>query len=102
MPTLKVVQISLNWFLSPSVSRFGKLSVFSGLNNIKDISFDNRFSDICGISGEELLDVFTPGIKNLAEANGQSFEKACNELKHRYDGYRFANKGRIYTILIPY
>lgn len=82
------------------VSRFGKLSVFSGLNNIKDISFDNRFSDICGISGEELLDVFTPGIKNLAEANGQSFEKACNELKHRYDGYCFANKGK--DIYNPY
>lgn len=72
------------------VSRFGKLSVFSGLNNIRDISFDNEFSDICGISEKELTDNFGQGIAELAAAEGISGEETLAELKRRYDGYHFA------------
>lgn len=74
------------------VSRFGKLSVFSGLNNIRDISFENEFSAICGITEEELLDNFKEGIQALAEENSNSFEEECEELKKWYDGYHFAPK----------
>ena len=49
------------------VSRFGKLSVFSDLNNISDISFDEDFAAICGITEEELLDNFNEGICELAK-----------------------------------
>ncbi len=74
------------------VSRFGKLSVFSDLNNIKDISFDNRFSDICGITEEELRSNFRKGISELAEANGRSEEEELHHLKKQYDGYHFSPK----------
>lgn len=75
------------------VGRFSKLSVFSDLNNLNDITFDNEFSDICGITQRELLDNFQTGINLLAEEYEVTYEKACDMLKRNYDGYRFARKG---------
>ncbi|MDE5814473.1 MAG: ATP-binding protein [Muribaculaceae bacterium] len=75
------------------VSRFSKLSVFSDLNNLNDITFDNDFADICGITEKELFENFRIGIENLAEENDFSYEEACLKLKRNYDGYRFAKKG---------
>lgn len=73
------------------VSRFGKLSVFSGLNNIRDISFTNEFAAICGITGDELINCFKDGIESLAIINNNSFEKEVEKLKKRYDGYHFSS-----------
>lgn len=75
------------------VSRFSKLSVFSGLNNLNDITFDNEFADICGITEQEMYANFSEGIQALAEEKGISYEEACARLKKNYDGYRFAAKG---------
>lgn len=75
------------------VSRFSKLSVFSDLNNLNDISFDDDFADICGITEKELLDNFQEGIEKLAEEYELSFSEACQELKDNYDGYRFSRYG---------
>ena len=71
------------------VSRFGKLSVFSGLNNISDISFDYEFADVCGITENELLENFQDGIKVLSEISGKSEEETVTRLKRLYDGYHF-------------
>ena len=71
------------------VTKFGKVSVFSDLNNLMDISRDERYTDICGISEKELLDNFTEDIRDLASANGQTFGQACAQLKEDYDGYHF-------------
>lgn len=75
------------------VSRFSKLSVFSDLNNINDITFSNEYADICGITEKELLDNFNPGIDALAKELEKSHEEVYIQLKHKYDGYRFAPKG---------
>lgn len=75
------------------VSRFSKLSVFSDLNNIIDITFDNEFADICGITEREMLDNLETGIRNLAREHETSYEQACKDLKRNYDGYRFAKSG---------
>ncbi len=75
------------------ISRFCKLSVFSDLNNLNDITFDNEFADICGITEKELFENFQPGIQQFAEDNNLSFQEASQELKSNYDGYRFAKKG---------
>lgn len=74
------------------VSRFGKLSVFSGLNNISDITFDFDFSAICGITEEELKDNFKDGIENLSQRYGRSADEERLELKRHYDGYHFTDK----------
>ncbi|MDE5882888.1 MAG: ATP-binding protein [Muribaculaceae bacterium] len=75
------------------VSRFSKLSVFSDLNNLNDITFDNDFADICGITEKELLNNFYIGISSFADENEVTYEEALRELKRNYDGYRFARKG---------
>lgn len=75
------------------VSRFSKLSVFSDLNNIVDISFIDEYADICGITEREMLYNLQPGIARLAEKNGITTEEALTELKSNYDGYRFAENG---------
>ncbi|MDE6511919.1 MAG: AAA family ATPase, partial [Muribaculaceae bacterium] len=75
------------------VSRFSKLSVFSDLNNLRDITFSDDFADICGITEKELHEWFQSGIRALAEYNGMSNGEACGMLKDNYDGYRFARKG---------
>ena len=76
-------------FLS-GVSRFGKLSVFSGLNNISDISFDEDYSAVCGITEEELIENFKEGINVLAEKYKRTPEQEIAMLKRHYDGYHFS------------
>lgn len=72
------------------VSRFGKMTVFSGLNNLKDISFEEEFAAICGITDEEIDRYFSDGITMLSNNEGITFEEARNELKRFYDGYHFS------------
>ena len=79
----------IKFALLTGVTKFGKVSVFSDLNNLMDLSRDLRYFDICGISEEELLRDFSDDIHELASANGQTFEQACARLKEDYDGYHF-------------
>ena len=75
------------------VSRFSKLSVFSDLNNLNDISFDDEYADVCGITEKELNENFREGIESLAAKRGESYDHTCELLKLNYDGYRFAPEG---------
>ena len=86
---LKSEDGNIKFALLTGVTKFGKVSVFSDLNNLMDISRDERYTDICGISEKELLDNFTEDIRDLASANGQTFGQACAQLKEDYDGYHF-------------
>ncbi len=72
------------------VSRFGKLSVFSGLNNIRNISFNDEFAAICGITEAELFESFEEGISAMAESRGKTRDEIFETLKRRYDGYHFS------------
>ncbi len=75
------------------ISRFSKLSIFSDLNNLDDISFDDAYADICGITEKELLENLREGISGLAEKRKEDFSTTCSKLKQSYDGYRFAPEG---------
>ena len=86
---LKSMDGYIKFALLTGVTKFGKVSVFSDLNNLMDLSRDLRYFDICGISEEELLRDFSDDIQELADANGQTFEQACARLKEDYDGYHF-------------
>ena len=80
------------------VSRFSHVSIFSDLNNLKDISMDARYVDICGISEPELHACFEEPIHELATANGMTYEDACAKLRAYYDGYHFReNTAGIYN-----
>ena len=71
------------------VTKFGKVSVFSDLNNLNDISMDAKYCDICGITEREIHAYFEDSIRELAAANGMTFDEACAKLKEHYDGYHF-------------
>lgn len=71
------------------VTKLGKLSVFSGLNNLQDISMNARYVDICGITEKELKSYFSESIKELAEANNLHLDECYKKLAKRYDGYHF-------------
>ena len=80
------------------ITKLGKLSIFSGLNNLKDISMDHRYVDICGISEDDLHACFDESVREMAEANGLSKEECYAKLKDRYDGYHFSrNSADIYN-----
>ncbi len=75
------------------VTKFSKVSVFSDLNNLKDISLDDRFAEICGIKEEEIRHNLDVQIGEMAEANGMSKEECYEKLKKQYDGYHFSKRG---------
>ena len=74
------------------ITKLGKLSIFSGLNNLNDISMNFRFADICGISEKELHAYFDESVQEMAEANGISKEECYAKLKDYYDGYHFCEE----------
>ena len=74
------------------VTKFGKVSVFSDLNNLIDISMDARYQTICGITEKEMHEYFEEGIKFVAENNELTIEETCEKLRKRYDGYHFHQK----------
>ena len=71
------------------ITKLGKLSIFSGLNNLNDISMDYRYADICGISEKDLHAYFDESVQEMAEANKMSKEECYARLKEYYDGYHF-------------
>ena len=75
------------------VTRFNKVSVFSGLNNLRDISLLSDFAGICGITEQELEANFAPEIEALGDELGETRDATLAILKKRYDGYLFARKG---------
>lgn len=73
------------------VTRFSKVSVFSDLNNLRDISMDVRYPDICGITEQELHGYFDDDVERLAAVEHITKEQCYEKLKREYDGYHFEN-----------
>ena len=67
-----------------------KVSVFSDLNNLLDLSFDKRYAELCGITEQELHQMFDDGVNDLAVANNLTKEECYIKLKHDFDGYHFS------------
>ena len=95
---LKSADGDLRFAMLTGVTRFSKVSVFSDLNNLEDISMMPQYHGICGISEKELHATFDAEVGKLAQTNGQTKEEAYLELKRRYDGYHFcANTPGMYN-----
>ena len=86
---LKSKDAYIRFALLTGVTKFNKVSVFSDLNNLQDISMSPRFATLCGITEQELYDVFEEDIRLLGEHNGMSEEETRKALKDSYDGYHF-------------
>ena len=86
---LKSMDACIRFALLTGVTKFGHLSIFSSLNNLKDISMDSRYYNVCGIDNQELTTVLRPYVERLAEKQCLSVDETYTEIKRRYDGYRF-------------
>ncbi len=84
----------LRFVFITGVTKFSQLSIFSELNNLNQISLDNRYSGICGITQEELDTVLRPCIEEYAQNLHISVVDAYALLKKNYDGYHFSPKGQ--------
>lgn len=86
---LKSADAHLRFVFLTGVTKFGQISVFSDLNQLKDISMDARYATICGITDKELKRDFQPELEALAANEGLSYEEVCQKMKRMYDGYHF-------------
>lgn len=87
---LKSMDRYIEFAMLTGVARFSKVSIFSDLNNLRDISFEKRFAGICGVSESEIDVYFKEGIQSLAGDMHRSVETIREELRMNYDGYHFA------------
>ncbi len=89
---------ALRFIFITGVSKFSRVSIFSDLNNLTDITMDENFSDMLGYTQEELEACFAEYIRKLAQKTGESLENTLDSLKKYYDGYRFSEKDvRVYN-----
>lgn len=79
----------IQFALLTGVTKFSKVSIFSDLNNLMDISFDKRYAELCGITENEIHTWLEEDLYDLAANTNMSYEQVCTSLKERYDGYHF-------------
>ena len=80
------------------ITKFSKTNLFSGANNLMDISLLDNYAAICGFTEQELTDNLMPEIERLAEAQKSTVAKTRATLKKKYDGYSFSKRGeRVYN-----
>ncbi len=74
------------------ITKFSQLSIFSTINNMKNVTLSPRFSAICGITEQEVKEVFAEDIRAMADHLGYTPEEMFQMIKLRYDGYHFSSK----------
>lgn len=90
---LKSCDRHIRFALLTGVTKFGKVSVFSDLNNLRDVSMTRDFESVCGISEKELRTDFQEDVQALADVGKMTLEDAFLKLKEWYDGYHFVANG---------
>lgn len=87
---LKVCEKDERFVFITGISKFSQVSIFSTLNNLSQISMWEQFSDICGITKDELISYFKEDIGILAAKHKCSFDKMVQMLEYQYDSYHFS------------
>ena len=92
----------LRFVLITGVTRYQHTSIFSGFNNLEDLSFDPRFCTLFGYTKEEIKQNFRPYIEYGSKLLGMSFEEYFDRLRYEYDGYSFGNTGDSIKVYNPW
>ena len=87
---LKACDPYLKFVFLTGITKFSQLSIFSELNNLKNISMDPQFAALCGISVDEVQEQMADYLADFAAAHNKSVDEALESLKVQYDGYHFA------------
>ena len=88
---LKMLEPKIKFCFITGITKFSQLSIFSTINNLKNVSLNPRFAAICGITEEEVKSVFAEDISQMAQLYECSPEEMFQKIKLRYDGYHFAS-----------
>ena len=92
--SLKSEDANIRFIFITGVTKFSKVSIFSDLNQLRDISMSMDYADICGITEQEMRDVFMPEIRAMADEQEITVDECLGRLKQEYDGYNFHQKGK--------
>jgi len=87
----------IKFMMITGISKFSKVSIFSELNNLTDITFHRRYTRLTGISQQELEDNFEEEIKELADENEISTQELKEQIRHWYNGYSWNGKQFLYN-----
>jgi len=90
---IKGLDAYLAFVFLTGVSKFSKTSIFSGLNNLDDISLDTRYNTLLGYTKNEIITYFEPYLIEAAHHNEYSMDQLLNEVTMWYDGYQFSSQG---------
>ena len=90
----------LKFVFITGVTKFSQMSIFSELNNLKQVSMFDEYSGLCGITQKELDTVLRPCVEEYAEALNVTADDAYAKLKHNYDGYHFSENSQ--DVYAPY
>lgn len=90
---IKTMDRYIQFAMLTGISKFSKVSIFSGLNNLRDISLNLTYNSICGITEKELTGYFSQSMSEMAVSQNVSSEEIHAQLKRNYDGYHFAAEG---------
>ena len=90
---LKTCDEYIRFAFLTGVTKFSKISIFSDLNNLRDISLEKHYAGICGITQTELETNFQPEIQVLADEQDLTYQETLIALQQWYDGYCFAPAG---------
>jgi hypothetical protein len=89
---IKPLDEHLKFVFITGVSKFAKVSVFSGMNSLRDISMNRQYATLCGITGQELENNFNNGITELAKLEDMEKPAILIKIKHWYNGYHFHHR----------
>ena len=88
--SLKDADADLRFVFLTGVTKFAQVSIFSGLNQPEDISMDEEYAALCGITEEEIDKYFTESVAEMANVKGVSYQKMRDALRDKYEGYHFS------------
>ena len=94
---LKAADDHLRLIFLTGVSKFSKVSIFSGLNNLIDLTLSRNAATICGYTQEELQSYFDPYIEELAQIHEQTKQETVESIKRHYNGYSWNGKDFVYN-----
>lgn len=91
---IKICDAQLRFGFITGITKFSQMGIFSGINNLKDISMLDDYSDICGIAKDELLTQCKSDIEDMSKTMQISYSEMVNKLTEYYDGYHFSKKSK--------
>ena len=89
---LKSADEYIRFVFITGVSKFSKVSIFSDLNHLQDLTMNPNYSTLVGMTQEELVTYYVPYIQAVADEKQWTFEQVMEEIRHWYNGYRFSKR----------